>query len=46
VTGPIQIFVIEDEAAQEAIDALVSAVIIDEEAAEEAVAAMLAAEDD
>ncbi len=46
MTGPIQIFVIEDGAAQEAIDALVSAVIIDEEAAEEAVAAMLAAEDD
>jgi hypothetical protein len=40
VTGPIQIFVIEDEAAQEAIDALVSAEIIEEEAAEEAVAAM------
>ena len=46
MTGPIQVFVIEDEAAQEAIDALVSAEIIEEEATEEVVAATLAAEDD
>ena len=46
MTGPIQIFVIEDEAAQEAIGALASAEIIEVEAVEEAVAAMLAADDD